>query len=221
MPLNWEYDGGAVRPAGGPTPGIQWRCTQEVVHPHVPVVVVYGELQAHFIPVVNLVEHGSEGKLDLADTLLLNRWRHSRETIWDNYCHLVSDTAIRPPDMCIFHPLISPPRPRLSASHRATLFIWNYLHSTRYTMLTMSQVSMLLLWVHYNKRVIFSCYTLPYICGGAFVFQGGGWGCQTPNGKVAGAQPPAINIVVKYYPFLCLPVSLYLCLCVFCFTSLH
>lgn len=118
----------------------------------------------------------------------------STGSIWDNYCNLVSDTAICRPDIYVsFHsiilyyrrapgcrrPLRNCARPaEKSGPPPAPLFLWNTVHFTLYTMQTMSQVSLM----HSSILVILTFSILPYIRDGFVVIQGGGLG-DNPQGE--------------------------------------
>lgn len=132
--------------------------------PHSAIVVAVYEQQwwcwqVPLIAVVDPVDHGFKKKGNLILPLhfySIYGGVVSTEIIWDNYLHLVSDTAIHPPDICAsFHSVIlHPPCPRLSGAalrrvgHCLLHRHLGSLHSIQYTVLTMSQVGMLLLWVH-------------------------------------------------------------------------
>lgn len=76
-----------------------------MVLPHVQILVMHEELQVRLIAVVVPADHGFT--ISRIHVYSIDGDTGSTETIWDNYCHLVSDTTIRPPDLCVyFHSII-------------------------------------------------------------------------------------------------------------------
>lgn len=108
-----------------------------------------------------------------------------------NCCHLLSDTAIHPPDVYLsFHsktlnhhhtPGWHVPS-ELCMNHQeypAPMSSWSAPHSAQNTMLTISEVKML---IHSHTDVIHSCSVLPCIHGGFCIFLGRSWVCSPLKG---------------------------------------